>query len=106
MATEYPIARNFKDRIDSTLTYISNFQSDDPNDVIFVEPIKLDYIQTQYWYMRNTVKSKLSKSDEEFDDIVGYFPYFPFTLSKNPQDFRNMGVKLYLGVQYDIVSKE
>ena len=56
--------------------------------------------------MRNTVKSKLSKADEEFDDIVGYFPYFPFTLSKNPQDFRNMGVKLYLGVQYDIVSKE
>ena len=106
MATEYPIARNFKDRIDSTLTYISNFQSDDPNDVIFVEPIKLDYIQTPYWYMRNTVKSKLSKADEEFDDIVGYFPYFPFTLSKNPQDFRNMGVKLYLGVQYDIVSKE
>ena len=100
---EYPKVKQYKSDVTQTLAFIQNTAKEKPDEDIIVQPVRVQYVPSAYWYCRNLAKKKLSDNGAIDDELPGSFPYLPFELSTIPTDFKNNGLRQYLGIENDII---
>ena len=56
-----------------------------------------------YSILRNKFKSSMSPDGQLGEVHPGFFPYYPFSLAIDPNDYKNRGLSEYCGVKAKVV---
>lgn len=97
---EYPIVRKYHQEVVAVHRQMQEKVAERCTETVFVQPIDIPCRQSSYGYLRNVLQVMFHKSKRYYEC---YFPYEPFVLESNSQDWRNQFYKQWLYAQFDIV---
>ena len=97
---EYPVVRKYNQDVVSIHHQMQQYVRDGRTEPVVVHPVHITCRQSPYGYLRNALQVVLHKS-KRYEEC--YFPYEPFMLEPNPQDWRNLFYKQWLNAPFDII---
>lgn len=100
---EQPLVADIHAQIESRHAQIIAHKNSDNVKPIIIEAVKYPYIPNTYAVLRKSLNTIAGVPNKEIAEPVSYFPYERYCLNKNPNDWRNEGLKNWLNVEFDII---
>lgn len=100
---EQPLVADIHAQIESRHAQIIAHKNSDGVKPIIIEAVKYPYIPNTYAFLRKSLNTIAGVPNKEIAEPVSYFPYERYCLTKDPNDWRNEGLKNWLNVEFDII---
>lgn len=97
---EYPIVRKYNQDVMAVHQQMKQYVAEGRTETVYIKPIQIMFRPSSYTYLRNTLQAIFHKSKRYQE---WYFPYEPFWLDADSQNWRNQFYKKWLNAQFDIV---
>jgi hypothetical protein len=108
MSEDFYSARTYHKEIENRHLQLLKLKEEGYKGIAYIEPVRIENEQLSlYSRSWNFVRKKLNRKQDEEGLVQSAFPYEKFSLSaKNSQDWRNLFMKNYFDVPFDILSTE
>ena len=100
---EQPMVADIHTQIERRHAQIIAHKNSGSTQPIIIEEVKYPHIPNTYAILRKSLNSITGNPDKEIAEPASYFPYERYCLTKDPNDWRNEGLKNWLNVEFDII---
>lgn len=104
--TDQPMVADVHQQIKDMYVQIRTYQESGKTEPLVLDPIQYPYVPNTYAILRNTMNRIRGKSAAHVSEPAEFFPYVPLTLSSDPRDFRNNGIRQWSKANFDLVVDE
>jgi hypothetical protein len=108
MSEDFHSVKTYHKEIENRHLQLLKLKEEGYKGTAYIEPVRIENEQLSlYSRSWNFVRKKLNRKQDEEGLVQSTFPYEKFSLSaENPQDWRNLFMKNYFDVPFDILSAE
>jgi len=100
---EYPEVKRYHDFINARNALVQQEAANGRIELLYIDAYEAPQWKNTYSYLRTTINTCVGSKK------VVEEPYFPYMISnldkENPEDFKNMGVRVYNGANFEILEK-
>ena len=103
---EQPMVADIHAQIENIHAQIIAHKQSNSTEPFTVKAVEYPYIPNTYAIMRTTVNRSLGKQSVQIADPSLYFPYERFSLTMDPENWKNKGLQQYHCAKFDIIGWE